>query len=54
MRTAFELMKNKDISQLPVMDEDEIIGGLTDSSVLSFLLENPLNNSEEKVGAIYK
>lgn len=52
VRTAFEFMKNKDISQLPVMDEDEIIGGLTDSSVLSFLLENPLNNSEEKVSSI--
>ena len=52
VKTAFEIMKNKDISQLPIMDNNQIIGGLRDSTVLSFLLENPLKNSEEKVGKI--
>jgi cystathionine beta-synthase len=53
VRQAFNLMKEKDISQLPVVDEqDELVGGLTESTVLSYLLENPLNNGEQSVSAI--
>lgn len=50
VRTAFELMKSKDLSQLPVVDEkDEIVGSLTENNVLSFLLENPMQHSDKKV-----
>jgi cystathionine beta-synthase len=52
VRQAFDLMKAKDISQLPVMKDGEIVGGLTESSVLSFLLENPLNNGEKTLDTI--
>lgn len=53
VRVAFDLMKSKDISQLPVMDEKEdIVGSLTESSVLSFLLENPMQHSDKKVADI--
>jgi len=39
---VIELMKEKDISQLPVMnDEEEIVGSITESNVLTFLFENP-------------
>ena len=39
-------MKEKDISQLPVVEKEEIIGSVTESAVLTYLLENPLNNTE--------
>jgi cystathionine beta-synthase len=45
-------MKQKDISQLPVMKEGKIVGGLTESSVLSFLLDNPLNNGDKTLDTI--
>lgn len=50
VRHAFDLMKGKDISQMPVMDENEaLVGSLTESNVLSFLLENPMQHSTKKV-----
>lgn len=53
VRHAFDLMKEKDISQLPVVDEqDQLVGGLTESTVLSYLLENPLNHGDQPVSNI--
>ena len=52
VRQAFQIMKEKDISQLPVFQNGEIVGGLTESTVLSFLLENPLNNGEKAISEI--
>lgn len=53
VRMAFDLMKSKDISQLPVLDKnDEIVGSLTESNVLGFLLENPMQHSDKKVADI--
>lgn len=50
VRVAFELMKTKDLSQLPVVNaEGEIVGSLTENHVLSFLLENPMQHSDKKV-----
>jgi len=49
VRSVFKLMKDKDISQLPVMENDEIIGSVTESAVLTSLLENPLNNTEAPI-----
>ena len=46
IRAAFNLMKSHDLSQLPVMDGDEIVGSITETQVLNILLENPLKNSE--------
>ncbi|CAG0893311.1 unnamed protein product [Darwinula stevensoni] len=46
VREAFNMMKDKDISQLPVMDGNKIVGSITETNVLHFLLENPLKNSE--------
>lgn len=47
VRAAFNLMKSHDISQLPVMDGDNIVGSITERQVLHILLENPLHNSEK-------
>ncbi len=46
IRSAFNLMKSHDLSQLPVMDGDDIVGSITETQVLNILLENPLQNSE--------
>ncbi len=47
VRQAFNLMKEHEISQMPVMSNGDIVGSITESSVLSYLLENPLHNSEK-------
>ncbi|MCB9275889.1 MAG: pyridoxal-phosphate dependent enzyme [Lewinellaceae bacterium] len=52
VRQAFNLMKEHDISQMPVMDGDEMVGSITETAVLSYLLENPLGHAEKKVSAI--
>lgn len=46
VRSALESMKSNDLSQLPVMKDDEIVGSLTESVVMNFMLQ-PENNSEE-------
>ena len=47
VRNAFNLMKSRDISQMPVMDGERIAGSITETQVLHFLLANPLQNSEK-------
>lgn len=49
VRSAFNQMKSYDISQLPVQDGDRIVGSITETQVLHFLLENPLQNSEKSL-----
>lgn len=52
VRSVFNMMKEKDISQLPVVEKKEIIGSVTESAVLTYLLENPLKNTEEPIKTI--
>jgi cystathionine beta-synthase len=52
VRNAFNLMKSNDISQMPVLDGNRIVGSITETQVLHFLLENPLNNSEKEVSQV--
>ena len=52
VRFAFDLMKSHDISQLPVVDGETIVGSLSESAVLNFLLENPLRNGDRPVADI--
>lgn len=49
VRSAFNQMKSYDISQLPVQDGSRIVGSITETQVLHFLLENPLQNSEKSL-----
>lgn len=46
VRSAFNLMKSHDISQLPVQEDDQVVGSITETQVLHILLENPLQNAE--------
>ena len=54
VRRTFEMMKELDISQLPVTREGKIVGALTESVVLNSLLENPMKHAEIPVGDIMK
>jgi cystathionine beta-synthase len=49
VRSAFNLMKSHDLSQLPVMDGDQMVGSITETQVLNILLENPLGNAERSL-----
>lgn len=49
VRKAFAMMKEHDISQMPVLKDQEVVGSLTESIVLNYLLDNPFNNSEKTV-----
>ncbi len=37
---VFEKMRNHDISQMPVMDNGDIVGAITEGSVLAYLMDN--------------
>ena len=52
VREALEIMKSSDISQMPVLENKEIIGSITESNLLSFILEDPFRNGEKKVTEI--
>ena len=52
VRAALDLMKNNDISQMPVTKDGKVIGSVTESKVLKFILENPLNNVDKPVKEI--
>jgi cystathionine beta-synthase len=52
VRNAFAIMKAHDISQMPVMDGEVIVGSITETQVLHILLENPLQNSEKALRAV--
>jgi len=52
VRQALQLMKEYDISQLPVMKNDEIVGSLTENTVLTYILENPVSHTESPVSEI--
>jgi len=52
VKEAFKMMKERDISQMPVMENGDIVGSITETTVLNHLLENPLNNSESKIEKI--
>ena len=52
VRNVLSIMKRHDISQLPVLRNDEIIGTVSENAVLSFILENPLNHPDKEVALI--
>ncbi len=52
IRSAFNVMKVHDISQMPVMEGELMVGSITETTVLNYLLENPINNTEKKIEEI--
>ena len=52
LRDAFHLMKQHDLSQLPVTDGDKVVGSITETQVLHLLLENPMQQTERLIGEV--
>ena len=52
VKEVFQVMKDRDISQLPVMDGEELVGSVVESNILSALLEQPQMNGDLPVGDI--
>lgn len=49
---ALEIMRRHDISQMPVVKEEQIVGSLTESNLLNYLLDNPSENGKADVHKI--
>ena len=52
VRDAFTLMKDRELSQLPVFEGEAMVGSVTESAVLSFMLENPEEHGERRVSDV--
>lgn len=52
IRNVLSMMKTHDISQLPLMENDNIIGTISENVVLNFIIENPLYNPEKTARSI--
>lgn len=52
VKEVLTMMKDMDISQLPVMNDGAIIGSISESKLLEFILNNPLQNSDKNVSEI--
>lgn len=52
VKSAFDTMREKDISQMPVLDNGSIVGSITETVVLKYLLENPIMNADKPVESI--
>ena len=52
IREALEKMKSMDISLLPVLENDDIIGSISENNVLNFILSNPMSHPDKFVQEI--
>lgn len=52
VKSAFEMMKKLDISQMPVMAGSDMVGSISENSVLTYLLENPMKHAEHPISEI--
>ena len=52
IKEAMQVMKDKDISQMPVFDGENFLGSITESVVLTALLENPLQHADWPVSKL--
>jgi cystathionine beta-synthase len=52
LQEGLQLMKEQDISQLPVVNNGDVVGSLTETNVLDFILEHPVAYNSVKVSEI--
>ena len=45
-------MKSNDISQIPVVDSEMIVGSITENKLLEYIFEDPLNNINHSIKTI--
>lgn len=52
LKDVLKIMKQNDISQLPITKEEMVIGSITESKILEHILSNPLQNADTAVEEI--
>ena len=52
LKDVLNIMKQNDISQLPVMKDDKMVGAISDARILEHILKSPLDHAEDIVGSI--
>jgi cystathionine beta-synthase len=52
LRQVLSIMKDHDISQLPVVEGEQMVGSITENVVLNHLLSNPLDNAMKQVSSV--
>lgn len=52
IRSVIGLMREKDISQMPVIQGDQIIGSITETQIITYLLDDPARDEESTVSSI--
>lgn len=52
IKSALTLMKEHDISQLPVLEGEKIVGSVTENHLLEYLLQNPAENGAKPAAEI--
>ncbi|HHM21954.1 MAG TPA: pyridoxal-phosphate dependent enzyme [Bacteroidetes bacterium] len=52
VKNACTIMRDNDISQMPVMENGRIVGSVTETDVLKYLLESPMTNADKPVSCI--
>ncbi len=53
LRDILKLMKKNDISQLPVLKDNEVVGSINESKILEHILNNPLENADTAVSTVW-
>jgi cystathionine beta-synthase len=54
VREALRMMKEHDYSQMPVLNGEEVVGSVTETDVLNYLLQNPMEHAEHPVREIMR
>lgn len=52
IKDVLGMMKSHDISQMPVMAGNKIVGAISESKILEHLLANPLKHSDDSISSI--
>ena len=54
VREALKMMKAHEFSQMPVVNDAEMVGSITETDVLNYLLANPMENAEHELSKIMR
>ena len=52
VREVLDMMKSKEISQMPVLQDGEIVGSIIETNVLQYVLQDPYNNAEKSISEV--
>lgn len=52
VKEVLNMMKEYNISQLPIIKDEEIVGSVSESNILEYILSNPLENTDKPIHVI--